>query len=49
MEALEESGAFLNVRPVEDHPDEQGMIQSTLEAVYVPSVGKPGVKAAVRR
>ena len=49
MENLEESGGFLNVRPVEEHPDEQGMIQSTLEATYVPTVGKPGARPAVRR
>ena len=50
IENLESSGAFVNVRPVDERPDEQGLIMSTLEAVYVPSTGKPGVRAgAVRR
>ena len=50
IENLESSGAFVNVRPVDERPDEQGLIMSTLEAVYVPSTGKPGVRVgAVRR
>ncbi len=49
IEALESSGAFVNVRPVEEHPDEQGLILSTLEAVYLPSTGKPGVRAGAAR
>ena len=50
IESLEESGAFANVRAVEEHPDEQGMLLSTLETVYVPSTGKPGVRGGpVRR
>ena len=49
IENLEGSGAFVNVRPVEEHPDEQGLIMSTLEAVYVPSTGKPSVRTGAAR
>lgn len=49
IENLEVSGAFANVRPVEEHPDEQGMLESILEAVYVPSEGKPAVRSGGRR
>jgi Tfp pilus assembly protein PilN len=47
---LEESGAFRDVRPAEEHPDElSGMLISSLEAVYLPSVGKPAAAGGVRR
>lgn len=49
IENLEGTGAFANVRPAEDHPDDQGMIEATLEAAYMPSTGKPGVRGGARR
>ena len=49
IENLEASGAFANVRPVEEHPDEAGMLLSTLEAVYSPTAGKPAVRGGARR
>ena len=49
IENLERTGAFANVRPADDHPDDQGMMQATLEAVYVPSTGRPGVRRGARR
>lgn len=33
---LEQTGAFRELQPVEDHPDESGNLMATLEAVYVP-------------
>jgi Tfp pilus assembly protein PilN len=49
IENLEETGAFANVRPVEERPDEAGLMLSTLEAVYKPSAGKPAARAGGRR
>ena len=46
---LEDTGAFANVRPVEEHSDESGMLVSTLDAVYLPSAGKSAVRGGVRR
>jgi Tfp pilus assembly protein PilN len=46
---LEETGAFPNVRPVEEHSDETGMWLSNLEAVYLPSAGKPAARGGARR
>jgi Tfp pilus assembly protein PilN len=38
---LEETGAFSNVRPAEEHTDENGQLLSSLEAVYLPTAGRP--------
>ena len=46
---LEGSGAFVNVRPAEEHTDETGMLISNLEAVYLPTAGKPAVRGGGRR
>jgi Tfp pilus assembly protein PilN len=46
MENLEATGAFQDVSPVDDHPDEQGQLQATLEMGYVPAAGKPGLEKA---
>jgi Tfp pilus assembly protein PilN len=40
MESLDATGAFLDVRPVEDHFDEDGLLMTTLEMGYVPAAGK---------
>ena len=49
IENLEASGAFENVRPAEEHPDDAGMLQSTLEAIYLPTAGKPAARGGARR
>jgi Tfp pilus assembly protein PilN len=36
MENLDATGAFANLTPVQEHTTDEGQIQSTLEAVYVP-------------
>ena len=46
IENLEETGAFANVRPAEEHPDEAGLLQSTIEAVYLAAAGKPAAAKA---
>lgn len=42
MNNLEQTGAFANPRPIEDHFDDQGLLESSLETSYVP----PAAKAA---
>jgi Tfp pilus assembly protein PilN len=49
IENLEATGAFANVRPAEEHPDELGLLQSTLEVVYLPSAGKPAGRGGAPR
>ena len=49
IENLEGTGAFANVLSADDHPDDQGMIEATLVAPYLPSTGKPGVRGGARR
>lgn len=46
IERLEATGAFLNVRPADERNDESGMLLSALEAVYLPSAGKPAVRGS---
>jgi Tfp pilus assembly protein PilN len=46
---LEATGAFANVRPVEEHTDEAGLLMSSLEVVYLPAAGKPVVRRGVSR
>jgi Tfp pilus assembly protein PilN len=46
---LEATGAFTSVRPAEEHTDENGMLLSSLEAVYLPSAGKPVARSGGRR
>jgi Tfp pilus assembly protein PilN len=45
---LENTGAFMNIRPADERTDEAGMLQSSLEAVYLPSAGKPAVRGGRR-
>ena len=45
---LENTGAFMNIRPADERTDEAGMVQSSLEAVYLPSAGKPSVRGGRR-
>ena len=49
IENLEATGAFVNVRPAEEHTDENGMLFSSLEALYLPAAGKPGARGGARR
>jgi hypothetical protein len=36
MENLDNTGAFANLTPVQEHTNEEGQIESTLEATYLP-------------
>ena len=49
IESLEATGAFANVRPADERLDESGMLQSTLEAVYLPAAGTPAIRGGARR
>lgn len=49
IENLEATGAFVNVRPAEEHTEETGMLLSSLEAVYLPAAGKPASRGGGRR
>lgn len=40
MNKLDETGAFLNVRPAEERVNEQQLLEVTLEAIYVPAAPK---------
>ena len=46
---LEATGAFVNVRPAEEHTEENGMLFSSLEALYLPAAGKPAARGEARR
>jgi Tfp pilus assembly protein PilN len=46
---LEDTGAFANIRPADERNDESGLLSSTLEAVYMPSAGKPAFRGGGRR
>ena len=41
MERLEGTGAFANLRPTEEHFNEQGQLESVLEMSYVPGAARP--------
>ena len=41
MEHLESTGAFANLRPTEEHFNEQGQLDSLLEMSYVPASARP--------
>jgi Tfp pilus assembly protein PilN len=45
---LENTGAFMNIRPASERTDEAGMLQSSLEAVYLPTAGKPAIRGGRR-
>ena len=49
MENLEATAAFKNLRNPEEHFDEQGNLQSSLEAGYVPPVTKPAAGGDARK
>ena len=49
IENLEKTGAFMNVRPADERTDDSGLLISSLEAVYVPTAGKPAVRGGGRR
>jgi len=42
IEKLDQSGVFPNVRPAEEHVDDDGLLQSMLEMGYKPAPEKPG-------
>jgi Tfp pilus assembly protein PilN len=45
---LENTGAFMDIRPADERTDETGMLQSSLEAVYLPTAGKPAIRGGRR-
>lgn len=45
MSNLEATGAFRNLRPVEEHVSEKGELESTIETSYVPSAPQPKAAA----
>jgi type IV pilus assembly protein PilN len=50
MDRLQATGSFKALGPVEEHYDENGLLVSALEAVYVPEAGQPaGHQGAPRR
>jgi Tfp pilus assembly protein PilN len=49
IENLEKTGAFTNIRPADERTDDNGLLISSLEAVYVPTAGKPAVRGGGRR
>jgi Tfp pilus assembly protein PilN len=49
IEKLEKTGAFMNIRPADERTDDSGLLISSLEAVYVPTAGKPAVRGGGRR
>jgi type IV pilus assembly protein PilN len=50
MDHLQATGSFKGLGPVEEHYDENGLLLSSLEAIYVPDEGKPvGHQGATRR
>ena len=46
MERLESTGAFANLRPTEEHFNEQGQLESMLEMNYVPTAARPAADPA---
>ena len=46
IEKLDESGVFANVRPAEEHVDEEGLLQSMLEMGYRQAPAKPAASDA---
>jgi Tfp pilus assembly protein PilN len=49
MANLEATGAFANLRPAEEHFNDQGQLESVLEMAYVPSFGKTAGRGSARR
>ena len=48
IEKLEATGAFRDLLAHEDHLDEQGQLEATLEALYTPTEVRPSVEKAAR-
>ena len=49
MANLEATGAFANLRPAEEHFNDQAQLESVLEMAYVPSFGKTAGRGRARR
>ena len=49
IENLEKTGAFMDIRPADERTDDNGLLISSLEAVYMPTAGKPAVRGGGRR
>jgi type IV pilus assembly protein PilN len=48
MERLRETGVFPSVQPIEEHFDDAGLLETSIEATYVPN-NKPPAQGAPRR
>ena len=48
MDKLEATGAFANLRPIEEHFDEQGLLEASLETNYAPSAAVPEARGTER-
>jgi len=46
MQNLEETGAFRDLNPTEDRPDEDGLITAIIEATYKPAIQAPPATGA---
>jgi type IV pilus assembly protein PilN len=50
MQNLQQTGAFPEMRPIEEHTDEQqNLLESTIEARYLPSAARPAGGAGTSR
>jgi Tfp pilus assembly protein PilN len=49
LENLDSSGAFKNIFSAEEHLDDQGQLNATLQGVYLPDVGHPTGNRRVTR
>ena len=48
MENLEATGAFKDAQPIQDHFDEEGQLETTLDMGYIPGAAKPAAAQAPR-
>jgi type IV pilus assembly protein PilN len=46
MDNLEATGAFHDIRPAEDHVNDDGLLESALEMGYLPASAKPTIEKA---
>jgi len=46
MENLEATGAFKDARPIQDHFDEEGQLETSLDMGYIPGAAKPAAAQA---
>ena len=49
IDRLHSTNVFPEVLAIEEHTDESGLWQTSLEAIYAPSTAKPAARGAARR